>query len=148
MSEKPVVLQGIDEPIASGYRYYLGEKPPLFAEPSERMVAELLERFQIPWQYEPTTFALSRNEDGTLAEGFRPDFYLPEKGIYIECTVQKQSLVTRKNRKVRMVQQLYGIKVKRCYRRQMEWLAARYGYSPEQLVSPQLERHAAQSLTV
>ena len=38
---------------------------------------------------------------------FTPDFYLPEQNLFIEVTVMKQSLVTRKNRKLREVQRLY-----------------------------------------
>ena len=34
-------------------------------------------------------------------EAFTPDFYLPDQDLYLEVTVMKQSLVTRKNRKLR-----------------------------------------------
>ena len=40
-------------------------------------------------------------------EAFRPDFYLPEQNLYLEVTVMKQSLVTRKNRKLRSFSELY-----------------------------------------
>ena len=44
---------------------------------------------------------LERDEEGTVIEAFTPDFYLPEQDLYLEVTVMKQSLVTRKNRKLR-----------------------------------------------
>ena len=43
----------------------------------------------------------SDDEDGRVVEAFTPDFYLPEQDLYLEITVMKQSLVTRKNRKLR-----------------------------------------------
>ena len=69
--------------------------------------AKLLDFYRVPWQYEPTTFVLARNEDGTVTEAFSPDFYLPEQDLYLEVTVMKQSLVTRKNRKLRRMRELY-----------------------------------------
>ena len=39
---------------------------------------------------------------GTLVAGFRPDFYLPDRGVFIELTTADQRLVTRKNGKVAM----------------------------------------------
>ena len=38
---------------------------------------------------------------GTRRGGLHPDFFLPEQELYLEVTVMKQSLVTRKNRKIR-----------------------------------------------
>ena len=75
---------------------------------------------------------LVRDSVGVRAEGrvtsaFTPDFYLPEQNLYIEVTVMKQSLVTRKNRKLREVRRLYpDVNVKLFYRRDIEWLAQRY----------------------
>ena len=55
----------------------------------------------MPWLYEPRTFVLERDAEGRVTEAFTPDFYLPEQDLYLEVTVMKQSLVTRKNRKLR-----------------------------------------------
>ena len=38
---------------------------------------------------------------------FRPDFYLPEDDVYIEITTMSQKLVTKKNRKVKRLRELY-----------------------------------------
>ena len=44
---------------------------------------------------------------GSPVSGFRPDFYLPGRGVFIELTTADQRLVTRKNRKVRRMRELY-----------------------------------------
>jgi hypoxanthine phosphoribosyltransferase len=63
-----------------------------------------------------------------VLEAFTPDFYLPEQDLYIEITVMKQSLVTRKNRKLRKLRELHpDVKVKLFYKRDIERLAQRYG---------------------
>ena len=62
-----------------------------------------------------------------MIEAFTPDFYLPEQDLYLEVTVMKQSLVTRKNRKLRKLRELYpGGDVKLFYKRDIERLAQRY----------------------
>ncbi|HET8872629.1 MAG TPA: hypothetical protein VFM83_02990, partial [Gaiellaceae bacterium] len=65
--------------------------------------------------------------DGRIVEAFTPDFYLPEQDLYLELTVMKQSLVTRKNRKLRKLRERYPeVNVKLFYRRDIERLAQRY----------------------
>ena len=65
--------------------------------------------------------------DGRVTSAFAPDFYLPDQDLYVEVTVMRQSLVTRKNRKLREVRRLYpDVKVKLFYRRDIERLAQRY----------------------
>ena len=49
---------------------------------------------------------------------FRPDFWLPEHRLYIELTTLRQELVTRKNRKLRLLQRIYpDVQIKMLYRR-------------------------------
>jgi hypothetical protein len=125
-------LAEYSQPRSSGdFQYFVGTETPLFAEESERLVADLLERFKIPWAYEPHTFALEIDEDGSIRNAFRPDFYLPEQDIYIEVTVMRSENRNRKNRKIRLAEDRYGITVKRCYSRQLRWLANRYGFNSE-----------------
>ena len=46
-------------------------------------------------------------------QAFSPDFYLPAYDLYIEITTLNQKLVTKKNRKVRRLQELHPeVKVK------------------------------------
>src|SRR5947208_10455311 len=60
---------------------------------------------------------------------FAPDFYLPEHDLYVEITTMKQSLVTPKNRKLRLVRELYpDVKVKLLYKRDYQQLLAQAGY--------------------
>ena len=110
------------------FQAYCGSEPPRFANAAELEYAKILDWYGIPWQYEPTTFVLERDEQGRVIEAFSPDFYLPEQDLYLEVTVMKQSLVTRKNRKLRKLRQLYpDVKIKLFYERDFERLAARYG---------------------
>jgi hypoxanthine phosphoribosyltransferase len=110
------------------FQAYRGTETPRFANPAELEYAKILDWYGIPWMYEPRTFVLERDEDGRVVEAFSPDFYLPEQDLYLEVTVMKQSLVTRKNRKLRKLRQLYPeIKIKLFYERDFERLAQRYG---------------------
>jgi hypothetical protein len=110
------------------FQAYRGSEAPRFANPAELEYAKVLDWHGIPWQYEPTTFVLERDAEGRITEAFTPDFYLPEQDLYLEVTVMKQSLVTRKNRKLRKLKELYpDVKVKLFYERDFERLAVRYG---------------------
>jgi hypoxanthine phosphoribosyltransferase len=99
---------------------------PRFANDAERECARLLDFYGVPWEYEPHTFALAE-EDGRVTQAFTPDFFLPEQNLYIEVTVMKQALVTRKNRKLRKLRERYPeIRIKLFYRRDIERLAQRF----------------------
>jgi hypoxanthine phosphoribosyltransferase len=70
---------------------------------------------------------LEQDEEGRIVEAFTPDFYLPEQDLFLEITVMKQRLVTRKNRKLRKLRERYpGIQVKLFYKRDIERLAQRF----------------------
>jgi hypoxanthine phosphoribosyltransferase len=109
------------------FQAYCGSEKPRFQNDVEVECAKLLDYYRVPWDYEPRTFVLEQAEDGTIIEAFRPDFYLPEQDLYLEVTVMKQSLVTRKNRKLRKLRELYpDVKVKLFYKRDIQRLAERY----------------------
>jgi hypoxanthine phosphoribosyltransferase len=109
------------------FQAYRGAEPPRFANRIELECAKVLDYYGIPWEYEPRTFVLARDEEGRITSAFTPDFYLPEQDLYVEVTVMKQSLVTRKNRKLREVRRLYpDVNVKLFYRRDIERLAQRF----------------------
>jgi hypoxanthine phosphoribosyltransferase len=78
-----------------------------FAHPSELVFSSLLSLYGYEWVYEPLEFPLSWNERGVPTWGFRPDFYLLDRGIFIELTVLDQRLVTKKNKKIRRFRELY-----------------------------------------
>ena len=87
-----------------------------FAHASEEEFARILDFYHIAWQYEPRTFAIEWDAGGNVTKSFTPDFYLPEHDLYIELTTLKQSLVTKKNRKVRLLRELYpGVNIKVLY---------------------------------
>jgi len=110
------------------FQAYCGEKTPRFANEAERECAKVLDFYGVPWAYEPRTFVLEQDEDGRVTEAFTPDFYLPEQDLYLEVTVMKQSLVTRKNRKLRKLRERYpAVKIKLFYKRDIERLGQRYG---------------------
>ena len=109
------------------FQAYRGSEPPRFVSPAELECAKVLDYYGIAWEYEPLTFVLERDEAGRVIEAFTPDFYLSEQDLYVEITAMKQSLVTRKNRKVRKLRERYpGIKVKLFYRRDLERLAQHF----------------------
>ncbi|HEY80666.1 MAG TPA: hypothetical protein EYP25_05330 [Anaerolineae bacterium] len=98
-----------------------------FQHPSEREFARLLDFYGIPWEYEPRTFPLEYNEDGSLRSAFSPDFYLPEQDLYVELTTQSPRLNRLKNKKIRRLRELYpDINVKLLNRRDIRSLAIKY----------------------
>ncbi|MDX6396745.1 MAG: hypothetical protein QOJ43_153 [Gaiellaceae bacterium] len=108
------------------FRAFAGAAPPRFVNEVELECAKLFDYYGVPWEYEPRTFVLERDADGRVTSAFTPDFYLPEQDLYIEVTVMRQSLVTRKNRKLRELKRLYPeVKIKLFYRRDIERLAQR-----------------------
>ena len=110
------------------FQAYRGEEPPRFVNEAELAYAKILDYYGVPWLYEPQTFVLARDEEGRVTEAFTPDFYLPDQDLYLEVTVMKQSLVTRKNRKLRKLRALYpDVRVKLFYERDFARLASRYG---------------------
>ncbi len=99
-----------------------------FAHESEEEFARFLDFYQIAWEYEPVCFALTWDEEGNVIESFTPDFYLPEFELYVELTTMKQSLVTRKNRKIRRMREIYPeCKIKILYRKDYHKLLFKFG---------------------
>ena len=110
---------------------------PRFAHESEAEFARLLDFYGIRWEYEPRSFPLQRDDQGRVVESFNPDFYLPEIDLYIELTTLKQSLVTKKNRKLRRLRELYpNIRVKIFYGRDYRSLLLKYGLAKDAARTP------------
>ncbi len=106
----------------------LADEAVSFAHSSEEEFAHFLDFYQIEWHYEPTCFPLRRDDFGRVTESVTPDFYLPQFDLYVELTTMKQSLVTRKNRKLRRLRELYPeINVKIFYGRDYKGLAFKFG---------------------
>jgi hypothetical protein len=99
-----------------------------FAHPSEQIFANLLDFYRIPWEYEPRSFPVQWDRDGKVSEAFTPDFYLPEFDLYVELTTMKQSLVTKKNRKVKLLRELYPhVNIQVFYQKDFANLIFKYG---------------------
>ena len=110
------------------WRLSLPHEQVKFAHNSERQFAMLLDFYQIDWRYEPTTFDIEWDRDGSATQRFSPDFYLPEFDLYIEITTLNQKLVTKKNRKVRRLAALYpDVRCKILYQRDYLNLLVKYG---------------------
>ncbi|HUD17264.1 MAG TPA: hypothetical protein VMQ59_08370, partial [Acidimicrobiales bacterium] len=75
--------------------------------------------------------------------GFRPDFWLPEPGLFVELTTLNQRLVTKKNGKVRRMALLYpDVRVTVLYQRDTLALLAKYGLAGDGLAAPGIARTA------
>ena len=104
------------------------DKLPEFAHPSEREFARVMDFYRIQWMYEPRTFPIDWDESQNVIGAFTPDFYLPDLDLYIELTTMKQSLVTKKNRKIRRLRELYpDVNIKILYERDYKNLIWKYG---------------------
>jgi hypothetical protein len=112
-----------------------------FAHNSERQFARLLDFYRVEWEYEPTAFPIEWDAAGHAVQHFRPDFYLPRFDLYIEITTLNQRLVTKKNRKVRRLRELYpDVHIKVLYQRDYLSLLAKYGLeAPSQMLDPAAE---------
>lgn len=114
-----------------GFADVPGREPALmairFAHPVEEALARLFDEHGIAWRYEPHTFVLERDADGEVREAFTPDFFLPELGVYVECTVMRQKLTSRKRRKARLARERTGATVEILFKRDFERLARRWG---------------------
>lgn len=109
-----------------------------FAHPAELDVARILSFYRIRWVYEPTTFHLEFREDGRPAEQITPDFYLPDHDMFIELTTMRQRLVTRKNRKIRRLREIFPtLQIKLLYRKDYDRLIGAYP-APDHIADPQI----------
>lgn len=106
----------------------LSFKPRRFSHPSEEIFANLLDFYRVAWEYEPRTFPLQWDRNGNVIESFTPDFYLPQFDLYVELTTMKQSLVTKKNRKIKLLRQIYpDVNIQVFYQKDFENLIFKYG---------------------
>lgn len=106
--------------------------PPRFAHSVEAAFGQILDYYGIKWEYEPHTFNLRWDPDGSVIEAFAPDFYLPEQDLYIELTTLRPSLTTIKNRKIRLMNELYPrVNIKLFKRRDLRDLLVKYGFDSD-----------------
>lgn len=105
---------------------------PRFVHPIEQVFSKILDFYNIEWHYEPRTFILERDETGRVTLAFTPDFYLPQQDLYIELTTLRPKLSTVKNRKLKLMAELYpDIHIKLLKRREMRDLMIKFGLTEE-----------------
>ncbi|MBR6483489.1 MAG: cytidylate kinase-like family protein, partial [Clostridiales bacterium] len=98
----------------------------VFKNSTEEEFARILDMYGIEWMYEPKTFPIEWDAEGNIKMAFSPDFYLPKFNIYLELTTMDQKYVTKKNKKARMVMELYpGTTVKIVYKKDFHDLVER-----------------------
>ena len=98
----------------------------MFKNETEAEFAKILDMYGIEWMYEPKTFPIEWDEDGNIRMAFSPDFYLPKFDLYLELTTMEQKYVTKKNKKARMVMDLYpGTNVRIVYKKDFQELIER-----------------------
>ncbi|MBL0156407.1 MAG: cytidylate kinase family protein [Bryobacterales bacterium] len=103
-----------------------------FGHPSEETFARLLDFYRIAWEYEPRSFPIKWDEQGRVLEAFTPDFFLAESNLYVELTTMKQSLVTKKNRKIRLLREIYPhINIQVFYQKDLQDLVLKYGLAAQ-----------------
>lgn len=91
-------------------------------------MARILDFYDVKWSYEPVTFPIVWNLEGDVIESFSPDFYLPDLDLFLEMTTLKQSLVRKKNRKLRRLRELYpDVRIKLFYARDFRAMLLKYG---------------------
>ena len=109
-------------------------EPLRFSHPAEEAFARVLDFYETRWEYEPMTFPLEWDEAGRVTAAFSPDFYLVDEDLYIELTTMKQSLVTKKNRKLRLLHELYpNVRCKLMYRQDIAAMGVKYGLFEDDL---------------
>jgi hypoxanthine phosphoribosyltransferase len=115
--------------------------PAQFAHESEAEFARILDFYGIAWIYEPRSFPL-RWEGERIVEAFTPDFFLPDLNLYVELTTMRQRLATEKNRKMRLVRELYPeIQIRLLNKRDYLRLLTKYGYGPPEAAKlPDIDR--------
>ncbi|MGM0365457.1 MAG: hypothetical protein ACQEP5_02850 [Actinomycetota bacterium] len=127
MTEKtPEVRNNVNKANKPDSNYISAEKIK-FAHESEKEFARILDFYRIRWEYEPKTFPLEWDEDGNVSVSFTPDFYLTDYDLFIELTTMNQKLVTKKNRKIKKVKELYpDINIKLFYKKDFHSLIFKY----------------------
>ncbi|MDD5660039.1 MAG: hypothetical protein PHR39_08550 [Actinomycetota bacterium] len=99
----------------------------VFANESEKEFAKILDFYKIKWQYEPKTFPLEFDNEGIPILCFTPDFYLPDLNLFIELTTLNQNLVTKKNKKIRKLRELYpDVNIKLFYKKDYDSLLFKF----------------------
>ena len=97
-----------------------------FKNETEEEFARILSLYNIEWLYEPKTFPVEWDAEGNVTMAISPDFYLPRFNLYLELTTMDQRYVTKKNKKMRLVKELYpGTNIRIVYKKDFNELVDR-----------------------
>ena len=97
-----------------------------FKNETEEEFARILDLYNIEWLYEPKTFPVEWDAEGNVTMAISPDFYLPRFNLYLELTTMDQRYVTKKNKKMRLVKELYpGTNIRIVYKKDFNELVER-----------------------
>ena len=97
-----------------------------FKNETEEEFARILSMYNIEWIYEPKTFPVEWDAEGNVTMAISPDFYLPKFNLYLELTTMDQRYVTKKNKKMRLVRELYpGTNIRIVYKKDFNELVDR-----------------------
>lgn len=97
-----------------------------FKNETEEEFARILNLYNIEWLYEPKTFPVEWDAEGNVTMAISPDFYLPRFNLYLELTTMDQRYVTKKNKKMRLVKELYpGTNIRIVYKKDFNELVDR-----------------------
>ena len=97
-----------------------------FKNETEEEFARILNLYNIEWLYEPKTFPVEWDAEGNVTMAISPDFYLPRFNLYLELTTMDQKYVTKKNKKMRLVKELYpGTNIRIVYKKDFNELVDR-----------------------
>ena len=98
----------------------------VFKNDTEEEFARILDMYNIEWLYEPKTFPVEWDAEGNVTMAISPDFYLPKFNLYLELTTMDQKYVTKKNKKMRLVRELYpGTNIRIVYKKDFQELVDR-----------------------
>ena len=98
----------------------------VFKNETEEEFAKILNIYNIEWLYEPKTFPVEWDAEGNVTMAISPDFYLPKFNLYLELTTMDQRYVTKKNKKMRLVRELYpGTNIRIVYKKDFNELVDR-----------------------
>ncbi len=101
-------------------------KTAVFKNDTEEEFARILDMYNIEWLYEPKTFPVEWDAEGNVTMAISPDFYLPKFNLYLELTTMDQKYVTKKNKKMRLVRELYpGTNIRIVYKKDFQELVDR-----------------------
>ena len=97
-----------------------------FKNETEEEFAKILNMYNIEWLYEPKTFPVEWDAEGNVTMAISPDFFLPKFNLYLELTTMDQRYVTKKNKKMRLVKELYpGTNIRIVYKKDFNELVDR-----------------------